>query len=96
MALSITQVATSTTAGTILAAQASSGSITDPRIVTVKNVDAAVVIYIGVLGGPTVTAANGYPLRAGDSLTIAYANAIEGLTAIAASLTPSVAVIVQS
>lgn len=75
------QVATSTTAGTLVAARATR------RSVTIKNVDASITVYIGAA---TVTAANGMEIKAGQSINIDTTALIQ---VIAASGTPAVAYI---
>lgn len=73
------QVALSTTAGTIKAANATRRSI------TITNLDGAITVYVGIA---TVTAANGMPLQPGQSISIDSVVLIQGL---AASGTPNVA-----
>ena len=73
------QVTTSTTAATLAAARATR------RSVLVKNIDATITIYIGAA---TVTAANGVPLKPGESVVLNTTGLIQ---AIAASGTPVVA-----
>ena len=73
------QVATSGTAGTLVAAKPTR------RSVTVTNLDGAINVFVGP---PTVTAANGFRLGPGLSHTF-YTTAL--LQVIAASGTPSVA-----
>lgn len=75
------QVATSTTSALAVAARATR------RRVILKNLDAAITIYIGT---GTVSAANGMPLLAGESIALETSSAIN---AIAASVTPSLAYI---
>ncbi len=77
------QVALSTTAATILIARATR------KQATIRNLDTAISIYIGVA---TVTAANGMLLKPGESLDIFGGVLIQG---IAASGTPSVAYVDQ-
>lgn len=72
------QVATSTTAATLVAARATR------RSVSITNYDATITVYIG---GATVTAANGYRLLAGQSVSIDATGLIQ---VIAASGTPTV------
>lgn len=73
------QVATSTTAGTLIAVRATR------RSVTVVNLDSAITVYIGAA---TVTSSNGFPLRAGQSISIDTTALIQ---VISASGTPTVA-----
>lgn len=73
------QVAASTSAATLVAARATR------RSVTIKNTDGAITVYIGAA---TVTAANGVPLKAGESIAVDTTALIQ---VIAASGTPSVA-----
>lgn len=73
------QVAASTDAATLVAARAGR------RSVTIKNLDAAIVVYVGKA---TVTAGNGMPLKAGESISIDWTGLIQ---VIAASGTPTVA-----
>lgn len=73
------QIATSTAAATLVAARATR------RSVVIKNMDATITVYVGVA---TVTAANGLPLLAGESVSIDWVGLIQ---VIAASGTPSVA-----
>lgn len=73
------QVATSGTAGTLVAANLTR------RSVTVKNLDTTITVYIGVA---TVSAANGMPLKAGESISVDTTALIQ---VIAASGTPTVA-----
>lgn len=73
------QVATSTTSGVLKASNATR------RRITFKNTDAAITVYIGT---GTVTAANGFPLKAGESYTKTTTAAVN---VIAASGTPTVA-----
>lgn len=75
------QVATSTTSATLLAARSTR------RSVTFKNLDGSITIYIG---SGTVTSGNGYPLLAGQTITLTITTLIN---AIAASGTPSIAYI---
>lgn len=72
------QVATSTTAATLVAARVTR------RSVSIKNYDATITVYIGAA---TVTAANGYKLLAGESVSIDATGLIQ---VIAASGTPTV------
>jgi hypothetical protein len=74
------QVATSTTAGTLAVARPTRTSV------TFVNMDASITVYIGPA---TVTAGNGFPLLAGQSITL-YTTAL--IQVIAASGTPTVAV----
>ena len=75
------QVATSTSAATLLAARATR------RKVKFKNTDGSITVYIGAA---TVSAANGYPLLAGAEVELTITTLIQ---AIAASGTPSIAYI---
>lgn len=72
------QVATSTTAATFVVARATR------RSVTLKNEDAAITVYIGPA---TVTSGNGFPLKANQSISVAWVGLIQ---VIAASGTPTV------
>lgn len=72
------QVATSTSAGTLLAARATR------RSATFVNMDTSITVYIGPA---TVSAANGLRLKAGESINIA---SVDALQVIAASGTPTV------
>ena len=75
------QVATSTTAGTLVVARPTRTSC------LVRNLDASITVYIGKA---TVTSGNGMPIKAGESVVITG----QGLwQVIAASGTPTVAVI---
>ncbi len=74
------QVAASTTAGTLAIARATRVSC------LVKNSDAAITIYVGKA---TVTAANGMPLKPGESFVFTFTGLIQ---VIAASGTPTVAI----
>lgn len=67
------------------------GSIQDPLPIIIQNLDATIVIYIG---GPTVSAATGFPLAAGQSIPMSLYGSSEIPYAISASGTPSVAVLV--
>lgn len=73
------QVATSTAAGTLVAARPTR------RSVLIRNVDATISVWIGAA---TVTAANGMLLKAGESVTVDTTALIQ---VIAASGTPTVA-----
>jgi hypothetical protein len=73
------QVSTSTTAANIVSSRSTR------RYVTIKNLDSTITVYVGVA---TVSAANGMPLAAGESITLDCTAAIQG---IAASGTPAVA-----
>lgn len=75
------QVAASTTAGTLIAARATR------RSVTIRNTDATITVYIGAA---TVTAGNGMPLKAGESINI---DSVALIQVLAASGTPAVAYI---
>lgn len=77
--LNVNQVATSVTSAEAVAARGS-------RLkVTVKNIDTAITIYVGV---GTVTSTNSLPLLAGESYTFETEAAINAL---AASSTPRLA-----
>jgi hypothetical protein len=80
--LNIAQAATSTTSSTVVAARAGR------RRVTIKNMDASIVITIN--SGIAAATATGFPIAAGATLTLDTAAVI---TAISASGTPSVAYI---
>jgi hypothetical protein len=54
-------VTASGTPGTLVAARATR------RYVTIKNLDAAISVYVGAA---TVTAGNGMPLKAGESVSL--------------------------
>jgi hypothetical protein len=82
--VAIAQTAMSTSAAQIVAARATR------RSVTVKNMDASITVYVGTTAG--VTSGNGFPLAAGEGLTIDGVSALYG---IAASGTPSVASVDQ-
>lgn len=73
------QVAASVTAATLVAARSTR------RSVTIKNLDAAITVYIGKA---TVTAGNGMQLKAGESISVDTTALIQ---VIAASGTPTVA-----
>jgi hypothetical protein len=73
------QVTASTTAATLKAANSTRRSI------AIKNIDSAITIYVG---GATVTASNGMPLKAGESISIDTTALIQ---VIAASGSPVVA-----
>lgn len=75
------QVATSTAAATLVIARPTRVSC------LVRNLDATITVYIGKA---TVTAGNGMPLKAGESVVI---TAVTLWQVIAASGTPTVAVI---
>ena len=75
------QVTASTTAGTLVPANPTR------RSVLIRNMDAAITIYIGKA---TVTSANGFPLKAGESFPFDTSQLIQ---VIAASGTPSVSYI---
>jgi len=66
------------------------GSAGDPLPIQIKNVDASITIYIG---GPGVTSGNGYPLLAGQSLTMTLIGRGDLPYAISASATPNMAVL---
>ena len=73
------QVTTSTTAGTLVVANRKR------RSVLIRNTDATITVYIGKA---TVTAGNGMPLKAGESVVV---DTTALLQVIAASGTPVVA-----
>ena len=73
------QVTLSTSAALVKAANAAR------RALIVKNIDASIVVYIGVTG---VTSANGMELDAGESISV---NTNDAVYAVAASGTPKVA-----
>lgn len=73
------QVALSTTAATVIAAN------TKRRRILVKNLDATIVVFIG---RATVSATNGFRINAGETVELTGTGLIQG---IAASGTPSVA-----
>lgn len=73
------QVATSTSAATLVAARPAR------RSVTIKNTDTTIAVYVGPA---TVTTANGMPLAGGESITVDTTALIQ---VIAASGTPTVA-----
>jgi hypothetical protein len=73
------QVTTSTTSGTLVAARATR------RSVAIRNADASITIYYGA---GTVTSANGFPLKPGESQAVDTTAAIN---VVAASGTPAVA-----
>lgn len=75
------QVATSTTAGTLIIARPTRVGC------LIKNLDATITIYIGAA---TVTSANGMPLKAGESVVVTAQTLYQ---VIAASGTPTVAVL---
>lgn len=70
-----------------------SGSVGDPLPVLLVNIDGAIVAWIG---GPDVTADNGVPLAAGESLPLSLVGApvTDIPYAIAASDTPAMAIMV--
>ncbi len=74
------QVAAAITAGTLVVARPTRISC------VVKNTDAAIIVYVGKA---TVTAANGYTLKPGESHTFTYTGLIQ---VIAASGTPAIAI----
>lgn len=74
------QVTASTSAATLIAARATR------RSCLIKNTDATITVYIGAA---TVTAGNGMPLKAGESVSI---SAVTLVQVIAASGSPVVAV----
>jgi hypothetical protein len=75
----VTQTALSTTAGLVLAARATR------RRATIRNLDAAINVY---LGGAAVTSANGMLLKPGEAY---IKRSTAAIYAVAASGTPSVA-----
>jgi len=78
------QNALSTNAEEIITASASGAYYRE-----IKNIDAAITIYLG--GSTAVTAANGYPLAPGD--TFGIVGNPGSVWAIAASGTPSIAIV---
>lgn len=79
------QVALSTTAAKVADAHGTS------CIVKVKNLHATILVYVGPAG---VTAANGYLVSAaGGEVTLEFPGQSDDLYAVAASGTPSVAVL---
>lgn len=82
-ALNTKQVALSTTAAVVVAASSVGGTV------SLKNKDASIVIYVGKAG---VTAATGYRLGAGESVTIECVQNTPAIYAVAASGTPTVMV----
>jgi hypothetical protein len=99
MALKSFQIATNNATATPLLVVGSgasqiaalTGTLQDPLPVAIQNIDAAITIY---LGGPGVTAVNGYPLLAGVSFPLALYGSSEIPYAISASGTPVIAVLV--
>ena len=73
------QVSASTTAATLVVANPTR------RSVLIRNLDATITVYVGAA---TVTAANGMPLKAGESVSVDTSQLIQVL---AASGTPTVA-----
>lgn len=89
------QVATSGTAAAVLTTGNGftnlTGNVTDPVPFVIKNIDSTITIY---LGGSGVTTSNGYPLLAGQSVTLSSINSEAGsLWAVAASGTPKLSVL---
>lgn len=76
--LATSQLATSTTAATLVVARPTR------RSVTIKNEDATITVYVGPA---TVTTANGFPLKANQSISLDWVGLIQ---VIAASGTPTV------
>jgi hypothetical protein len=99
VAFNSAQIATNASTATPLLVQGVStgqfkniaGTIQDPLPVAIQNIDAAIVIYVG---GPTVTAATGYPVDPGGSIPMALYGSSEIPYAISASGVPLVAVLV--
>lgn len=85
MSLAISQNALSTAAEKIISARSVG------RRYVLRNVDASIVIYIGTTDA--VTSSNGFPLKAAETLIIDNHNG--EVWAIAASATPSVAIMEQ-
>lgn len=83
-AYSVVSTALSTAAAQIVAANAL------PNQRTIKNTDASITIYVGPAG---VTAANGFPLKPGESVKFDAPNTTAALFAVAASGTPIVSAI---
>src|SRR3989442_14900970 len=73
------QVTAGVAAATLLAARPTR------HAVLIKNLDAAITVYVGAA---TVTTANGMPLKPGESISIDWTGLIQG---IAASGTPKLA-----
>lgn len=69
------------------------GNVGDPLPVLISNADGSILVY---LGGPDVTAANGFPLAAGEStpLSLIGVPVSDIPYAISASGVPNVAVLV--
>lgn len=86
MSLAISQNALSTAAEMVVAAGRSK------RKISIKNTDAAILVYIGTSAG--VTAANGWVL--GPAAVLEMDEHLGELWAIAASGTPSIAIIEQT
>jgi len=82
-AATVAQTSLSTTAAQIVA------SNTSRKGLVIKNIDSAIVVYLGTSSG--VTSANGYPLSAGESVTLSASTS--AWYGIAASSTPKVAAI---
>ncbi len=80
------------TAQHTLSTTASSVAVAHPKgsVVKVKNLDAAILVYVGDAG---VTATTGYRIDAGGELTLEYPGVSEPLFAVAASGTPKVSVL---
>lgn len=68
----VTGQVTAGAAGTLVIARATR------RIVTIKNTDAAITVYIGPA---TVTAGNGMPLKAGESISVRWVGLVQVLAA---------------
>lgn len=81
-AFTVTQVSLSTSAAQIVAAN------TARQGLVIKNMDAAIVIYLGATG---VTSSTGYPLAAGESVALSISSG--AWFGVAASATPKVAAI---
>jgi hypothetical protein len=79
------QVATSSSAGVVLAAD----STRRRRTILIRNLDTSISVYIG---GSTVTTGNGMLVKAGESITVSTSAAVY---AVAASGTPTVAYLTE-
>lgn len=66
------QVTLSTSSGTVCAAS------TGRRVVTMRNTDASISVYLGATG---VTTSTGYLVKAGESLTLTTTATIAGVAA---------------
>ena len=86
MSIAFSQNALSTTAEKVV------NTARTARKVTLKNCDGSIIIYVGK--DDTVTSSTGYPLKTND--VIEFDNHLGELYAIAASGTPSIAIIEQT